>query len=51
MKILTEEIKNLEKSLKNEEALIKDQNSKKSSFEKNISLLKILFILIRKKRF
>ena len=50
IKIASEEIKKLEKSLKNEEAIINEKNSKKSSFEKNIVTLKDSVHINRKKK-
>jgi len=50
IKIASEEIKKLEKSLKNEEVIITEKNSKKSSFEKNIVTLKDSVRISRKKK-
>ena len=50
IKMASEEIKKLEKSLKNEEAIITEKNSKKSSFEKNIVTLKDSVRINKKKK-
>ncbi len=50
MKIVFEEIKKLEKSLKNEESLLANKNLKKSSFENNIINLKDSIVVNRKKK-
>ena len=49
MKIIYEEIKKLEKSLKNEESFLTNKNLKKHHLKKILSILKILLKLIEKK--